>query len=80
MYIQSITKIFSIHSLYVFNIMLKCIFNSMLKCIFNSMLNSFIYIAYLCSDILTGRLVGGGGKLLKVTHEAINVWIRQDAK
>ena len=41
--------------------MLKCIFNSMLKCIFNSMLNSFIYIAYLCSDILTGRLVGGGG-------------------
>ena len=33
-------------------------------------------IAYLCSDILTGRLVGGGGgrgRLLKVTHEAINV-------
>ena len=41
----------------------------------------FIHIAYLCSDILTGRLVGGGGgRLLKVTHEAINVWIRQDAE
>ena len=42
----------------------------------------FIHIAYLCSDILTGMLVGegGGGRLLKVTHEAINVWIRQDAE
>ena len=24
--------------------------------------------------------IGGGGRLLKVTHEAINVWIRQDAE